>query len=85
MTTIETITDHQIHSLRAEAAEAGDRRTVDDCDRVIARTPGWTGCLRRVVAVINDAEAMADDGEDDDGMGMDRDEREYFEWAQSDD
>jgi hypothetical protein len=58
-TTVDNITDRQIHSLRAEAAEAGDRRTVDDCDRVIARTPGWTGCLRRVVSTINDAEARA--------------------------
>ena len=50
MTTIETLTDSQITTLRSEAASAGDMKMVEICDRAlepVRRTP--TG---RAVSVV---------------------------------
>jgi hypothetical protein len=62
MTTIKTITDEQIQSLRDEAAAHGDREQVDICDRALAGSGRARG---ECVYVINAASAMDDaDGDD---------------------
>jgi deoxyribose-phosphate aldolase len=55
MTTIDTLTDSQIETLRDEAGAAGDVDMVVICDAALA---GDTEALRRVVAAIRDAEAQ---------------------------
>ena len=61
MTTIKNITDRQIHSLRAEAAEAGDVATELLCEQAIHSTSWRTRneAILAVVSIINDTEARA--------------------------
>jgi hypothetical protein len=55
-TTIETITNEQIETLRAEAGQAGDLDQVAVCDAALA---GDESARRKCVRVISDAEAQS--------------------------
>lgn len=77
MTTIETLTVEQITSLSTNAAQAGDAATVADCELLYnayldsdhaelsalidAERGEVRDAARRIVAVISDGEAAADD------------------------
>ncbi len=63
MTTIETITDEQIEQLRTDAGEHGDLSMVEVCDSALGRHDESEiyRARQRVVAVINEAEAQAQD------------------------
>lgn len=55
MTTIDTLTDHQIETLYDEAAQAGDLAMVAICRRALS---GDDAARAEVVRVITDAEAQ---------------------------
>jgi hypothetical protein len=57
MTTIDTITDERIATLRDEAGAHGDQEQVEICTRALA---GDKAAIRECVRVIADSEAMAD-------------------------
>jgi hypothetical protein len=66
-TTLDNLTDHQIHTLLREAETAGDKSMACDC--AVALNPGYdagfgpkdvAAARRRIVAAINDAEAQAE-------------------------
>lgn len=57
MTTLTTLTIHQILALRQEAARAGDIEMADTCTRAIS---GNQDAAASVVDAINDAAAMTD-------------------------
>tara|TARA_R110000824_G_scaffold288220_2_gene476184 strand:- start:576 stop:761 length:186 start_codon:yes stop_codon:yes gene_type:complete len=57
MTTLATLTIHQILALRQEAARAGDIEMADTCTRAIS---GNQDAAASVVDAINDAAAMTD-------------------------
>jgi hypothetical protein len=60
MTTLDTITTNQIHSLRDGAASAGDTAMVDLCNLALC---GDQDALADCVEAIQAAEAMDDDKE----------------------
>ena len=66
MTTIDSITDTDIQTLRAEAGAAGDSEQVTICDLAIN---GDAFARAECVAVINAAEVMDDDEDNDESCG----------------
>lgn len=56
MTSIKTVTDSQIQTLRSEAAVAGDFKQVSICDRALN---GSARAIRACVAAIRDNEAQS--------------------------
>jgi hypothetical protein len=61
MTTIDTITDGQIHELRDEAGTAGDIDMIDTCDWALNdRSDNYYDSRRECARVIAEAEAQED-------------------------
>jgi hypothetical protein len=58
-TTRESLTNAQIRALRIEAAQAGDAKTVRDCDVALASERGANAARERIARIVALAEGNA--------------------------